>query len=103
MGSLMLAFHFSSARRGCGNVGIAERFPRTRHFHSLCVRPEHRLDPEDVEKTARSKNARHVLRDGAGNQSETLISIDGHFRHGAALLLPVNEVMRREYFLDFSP
>jgi len=28
VGSLLLAFHFPSARRGCGNVGIARRFPR---------------------------------------------------------------------------
>jgi hypothetical protein len=25
---MVLAFHFPSARRGCGNVGIAQRFPR---------------------------------------------------------------------------
>src|SRR4030088_2244829 len=51
-GNLLLVFHFSTRSRGCGNVGIAQRFPRAvgnegkpgfgfprfpraRHFHGL--------------------------------------------------------------------
>ena len=50
VGRPVLAFHFPTARRGCGNVGIAQRFPKAvgaegkpvfgfPFFHPLCREP----------------------------------------------------------------